>query len=58
MEVVDNGKIELFDSEGMCWMEYDHVSGALAAAGEILRRQVEQHNREQAAELVDYRDDE
>ena len=54
IEVVDDGKIELFDSEDRRWSEYEHVSKAIAAVAKILRRGVEKQNREPAPELFGY----
>jgi len=55
IEVLDDGKLELFDSEGGRWRECEHLSHALAAAAKILRRDTDRQRRKQTGELIENR---
>lgn len=47
MEVLENGKIELFNSQQQSWSEHESVCHAMAAAAIILRREIDLRLKEQ-----------
>lgn len=47
MEVLENGKIELFDSCRQSWSEHESVRHAMATAAKILRREIDVRLEEQ-----------
>jgi hypothetical protein len=40
IEVMENGKIELFDSQSISWSEHESIHKALAVAAKILHREI------------------
>mgnify|MGYP001366590525 CR=1 FL=1 len=40
LEVMENGKIELFDSENKSWSQHESVRHAMMAAARILRHEI------------------
>jgi predicted ATP-grasp superfamily ATP-dependent carboligase len=48
IEVLDDGKIRVFDVDGRRWSEYGNVPRALAAIAKILYQRIDKQRREQA----------